>query len=608
MRGCLILLILALFGANSALCKQDNQADSLWRIYRTSKSVVEQKNALFRLGEVYELKNNAKGRDSLIDIAVDDASHKAHDSILIELYHQYFEKDEVAYTDRAIDYSKSLSELVEKHRNNKWLSYAYSAKAKICLYRFDNKGALENASEAYYYAGLASNDQLKVKAMLLLGVSLENNNKKIEAFKKYTDALYLSKKLEDDRLIYVCYQKLASFYYLIDNRKKAKEYVSEQFKILEKQEQFDSVEYTKLNIVYATYLFDNNERVAAEKITQQVLAYSEIHGYTQLKQLIFSIYRTYLINEGHFAALANIYTKQYPDELHELSLSRPNLYLRLKAIIAEANNQPDSAEYYYSVVEQRLNGNAPDKIFVSNFFRRYGEFLLRRGKLNDAETKLQRAFTYAKDAQYLPYLTELAQELDSLYYSQGKTEEAYKYAKFNLQYSKQAELVHQEEELLKLEVENEARQRELMAQREVEETERKHNIQYMGISIMIVVFFIILAMLGSFRVPSFVLKGLGFISFIFFFEFIIMLADHKIHHITHGEPVTFLAFKIVLIAILLPLHHWMEHKVVHYLSTHKLIDTSKISLKGIGAKLFKPQAKPVVTPIEDTKEEPIEKH
>ena len=137
--------------------------------------------------------------------------------------------------------------------------------------------------------------------------------------------------------------------------------------------------------------------------------------------------------------------------------------------------------------------------------------------------------------------------------------------------------MQQEEKLLKLEVENEARERELLAQQEAEATARRYNIQYMGISIVIVFSFFILAILGSFKVHKVVVKALGFFSFIFFFEFIIMFADHEIHHFTHGEPWKFMLFKIMLIAILLPLHHWLEEKVIHYLVSHRMVDASRIS-------------------------------
>lgn len=91
-------------------------------------------------------------------------------------------------------------------------------------------------------------------------------------------------------------------------------------------------------------------------------------------------------------------------------------------------------------------------------------------------------------------------------------------------------------------------------------------------------------MAGAFSVSKATIRILGFFAFIFLFEFIILLADNQIHDWTHGEPWKVLAIKIVLIAILLPLHHWLEEKVIHYLSTKEVL---KIRKKGLLGKWFK---------------------
>lgn len=593
-------LIVVLFSIVSLLLSIDSKASE----HNKENKQDEKIEKLLAAANIYDLRNDLKTRDSLFDIAIELAGLSSEDSVVVNIYNHYFENPEEYFTDNAISYAKSLTELSNKHNNTVWHSYSYIAATKVDLYNGNNKAALENAGQAFYYASITKNTVLKVRTMLLLGNCLELNNKKVEAFKKYTDALYLSRESEDNGLIYNCYQYLASFYSLIDNMEKAKEYKNEQFKILLAHQPIDSVKFIKLSINLAGFLFDNNERVPAEKLINRSLNFTIRHDYIRLKQLTFITYRTYLINNSLFNELSELYTDKYPQELIRVSATNRSLYYRLKAFITEAKGQPDSSEYYYALAETKLNNN--DGVFLSNFYKRYGEFLLRRGKLDAAKVKLEKAYESAASAQYLPYLTELTHELDSLNYQKGNTGEAYKYAKLNLQYSKQAELVHQEEELLKLEVENEARERELMAHREAEATERQHNIQYMGLSIAIVLSFILLAMIASFKIPSFVLKAIGFFSFIFFFEFIIMLADHKIHHITHGEPWKFMAFKIVLIGILLPLHHWLEHKVVHYLSNHKLIDTSKISWKGLMAKFSKPKAEVVKEAVKQ--QVPTEKH
>jgi hypothetical protein len=133
------------------------------------------------------------------------------------------------------------------------------------------------------------------------------------------------------------------------------------------------------------------------------------------------------------------------------------------------------------------------------------------------------------------------------------------------------------DQLVILEIDHESRQREIVLQQEEQQRIRRHSIQYTAMTIGVVVVFFILVMLGSFRVPEWVIKALGFFSFVFLFEFIIMIADHKIYAITAGEPWKILLIKIILIGILLPFHHWLEDKVIEYLLNHKLIDISKFS-------------------------------
>jgi len=97
----------------------------------------------------------------------------------------------------------------------------------------------------------------------------------------------------------------------------------------------------------------------------------------------------------------------------------------------------------------------------------------------------------------------------------------------------------------------------------------------MGFTAGIAALFVMLVMLGFFMVSPRTIRAVGFFSFIFLFEFIILLADKQIHEWTHGEPWKILLIKIFLAAVLLPLHHWLEHKVIHYLSTRKKFTPAK---------------------------------
>lgn len=94
-------------------------------------------------------------------------------------------------------------------------------------------------------------------------------------------------------------------------------------------------------------------------------------------------------------------------------------------------------------------------------------------------------------------------------------------------------------------------------------------IQYKGITAGLAFVFMLLVLPGVFSSSTAIIRGLSFFAFIFLFEFLILLFDNAIHELTHGEPWKVLSIKIGLIAMLLPLHHYVEHKVVHHLLHRK---------------------------------------
>ena len=92
---------------------------------------------------------------------------------------------------------------------------------------------------------------------------------------------------------------------------------------------------------------------------------------------------------------------------------------------------------------------------------------------------------------------------------------------------------------------------------------------------------------------------LNFVAFICLFEFIILLIDGWLHDLTHGAPLYVWLAKILIIALLLPLHHTLEHVAIKFLNSKKLMRLRQLfSIK----KLFHP-SKGSVKKMEDNLEE-----
>lgn len=66
------------------------------------------------------------------------------------------------------------------------------------------------------------------------------------------------------------------------------------------------------------------------------------------------------------------------------------------------------------------------------------------------------------------------------------------------------------------------------------------------------------------------LKILGIIGLLLSFEFLNLLLHPYIAHLTHHSPIGMLLIMVVIAALLVPLHHKIEHW-----ATHKMIEKNK---------------------------------
>ena len=107
-------------------------------------------------------------------------------------------------------------------------------------------------------------------------------------------------------------------------------------------------------------------------------------------------------------------------------------------------------------------------------------------------------------------------------------------------------------------------------------------MQYMFITIIVAAAFVLMIMIGAFKVSTFMIRLMGFFSLIFFFEFVILILDKWIHDLTHGEPWKIWVIKIGIISVILPIHHYLEHKLIHYLlSRHLITIRGRLSLSWL---------------------------
>jgi tetratricopeptide (TPR) repeat protein len=113
------------------------------------------------------------------------------------------------------------------------------------------------------------------------------------------------------------------------------------------------------------------------------------------------------------------------------------------------------------------------------------------------------------------------------------------------------------------------RQMELEEQKRLEREERFKQLQMLLIAIFIPGFFLLTLVLSRVNVPIKVIRILGVLSLLFLFEYLTLMLHPTVASLTHHTPVFEILIFVALAAILIPLHHKLEHWFIHKLIHHR---------------------------------------
>ena len=563
----------------------EDRASMLWKDIESADKDSLKIAHLFSLAHYYyDYMGDEQKADSISELGIEVAISSFKPDMRVFAYNLYLESNDLrTYYDKSVDYAQKALFYGKNINSDKSDCRSCKNLASVYLAGYQYDKSLEYGFRALSVADGLNNDILKAESYLVIGESLEGKNQAVEAYRNYLNALVISERLEDDRLLGKCYGQLSAFYQNNKIFDKAILYKLKHGDLLNGSLPVDSLALMWVAYDLQVITMNANSKLA-EKITADILAYSITHGVDRLREFEMALYRTYLIKNDKRKELYNLYIEQYPDEYSRLKNNNPALYYALQAYFYEYKSSFDSAYNSFAVAEQYIQLSA-NKILQSNFYNRYGQFLLRQNNPEKAIVQFSRSYELASQANYSEYMLEAVEQLEYLYAEIKQFEKAYQYAKHKSELKEMLQQASKKDQMVVMEINHEAEQRELKEKLQNDRIERRHNIQYTGMVIGILAVFVMLIMFGSFKVPKWVVQMLGFFSFIFLFEFIILLADNSIHHWTHGEPWKIMLIKIVLIAFLLPFHHWIEKQVVDYLLNNRLINFSAFSPVGFLKKI-----------------------
>jgi len=96
-------------------------------------------------------------------------------------------------------------------------------------------------------------------------------------------------------------------------------------------------------------------------------------------------------------------------------------------------------------------------------------------------------------------------------------------------------------------------------------------LQYTLITLGLISFFILFLLLSRSIITNVKLIAfLGILALLIVFEFLNLFLHPYLQKITHHQPMLMLAAMVIIAALLIPLHHRLEHWV-----THKMVEKNK---------------------------------
>jgi len=482
------------------------------------------------------------------------------------------------YTTRSIEfYNKAL----EIARQNKMEEETGAIQLRLCAVHLaipDKDKALNYINQAFSLISTLKNDSLKAEAHNSYGLVYQARNEKTLALRHFLNGLQIAEGTKIPELKRNCYLYLSNFYARIDDFDKAIDYYMKAYKELDHVKERNAPYQRAIDFNALGNLF------AYKKNNDIALSYFE-RSLAMADSLKFSTLKI----PGYVSILNQHLRIDQPQKALEYMSSSSGINLKkfltnfgmtaqidqVYAVIYTKLNQFDSAGFYFNRALPYFEQKTSEANRI-NFYGQLADYYQKTGNYDKAIEYFQKVREMGEKNGQLENTQAALKHLDSIYVKKGDFKIANEYNVLYYKYKDSIDKLKKENELTQIAAFDEQQRHERILLEEQEAKEKRNRLQYMGIIIGISILFIALVMMGWFKVSATTIKAIGFFSFLIFFEFIFLVFKKNIYGFTHGEPLYDLAFMIGLAAILVPLHHWLEHKVIHFLTSHHML-----KLRGI---------------------------
>jgi len=236
-------------------------------------------------------------------------------------------------------------------------------------------------------------------------------------------------------------------------------------------------------------------------------------------------------------------------------------------IYLKQDNTSLALQYYNEGLAYLLASNDDDLVCEATLglAKLYDKLAIR----DSVEKYAMQSFSIAKQDGFESRQMDAASFLTAYYKSTGDIIHAFQYSEIT-QVLKDS--VSSKESIRALQVissNEKLRQNEIAESKRKADEERHKQLQLLMIGIFIVLLFSVTMMLSRIKINFKLIRFLGVLSLLMFFEYLLLLLHPRVLAFTHHTPVYEIIIFVAIASVLVPAHHRIEHWVIEYLMRKK---------------------------------------
>jgi hypothetical protein len=532
-----------------------------------SKNDAEKINTLGELAEYYSVFKLESKADSILQKALFIAEVSSDKDLVLKILfnnnvtnlYSWSSKETFEHSINFIQ--KGLQYAQELNRPD-YIGLAYIRLAGIYRKRSLYNEAIQQATQAFTALANTHADSLNCILYIELGDIYIAKAEAVPAYKNYNNAYDIAYRQKNVQLESEIYHRFFELYRSFGDHEMGKKYLLQSLQLNTKYHNKDGLFKDYIDLTRVT-----DEKDYLDKATELA---AELHSDRYILSAKRLAYYMHMV-DGKNSAQTFQYLFSNPDLVQYFKNPGLSNYHWQVGNIYRYASQYDSAIHYYKLAETELATTYDISTKLDICTAMAETYLLNKDSTN-AKNYYETAFGLCRQINKVASLPSICGQLGMLYAKNNAFKPAYYYAEQADSANKLLQANAAKDKVVLLQVDRENKKRESDLLELAEKQERKHNLQIMAITVMVTGFFGFMLFLGMFAVSKTTIKMLGYFAFISLFEFIIVLLDHPINALSHGEPLKIWAMKICLIALLVPLQHFLEHRLIHFLQSRKLLE------------------------------------